>query len=118
MGLFDIFKKKDDIVPSVPGPAVAPVTFEGYEGSSFELLVEDVADVLGISQSYISRLEKKIIKKLIKENYHFAIDLSSASNIRKKDENSLYLVDMLFVSNANNLSLIRICCVINSNCRL
>ena len=42
------------------------------------------------------------IKKLIKENYHFAIDLSSASNIRKKDENSLYLVDMLFVSNSNN----------------
>ena len=45
---------------------------------------------------------KKIIKKLIKDNYHFAIDLSNISNIRKKDENSLYLVDMLFVSNANN----------------
>ena len=29
-----------------------------------ELTQKDVADILGISQSYISRLEKKIIKKL------------------------------------------------------
>ena len=29
-----------------------------------ELTQKDVAEVLGISQSYISRLEKKIIKKL------------------------------------------------------
>ena len=29
-----------------------------------ELTQKDVADLLGISQSYISRLEKKIIKKL------------------------------------------------------
>ena len=28
---------------------------------------EEVADMLGISQSYISRLEKKIIKRLQKE---------------------------------------------------
>ena len=28
---------------------------------------KDVADMLGISQSYISRLEKKIIKRLKKE---------------------------------------------------
>ena len=28
---------------------------------------KDVADLLGISQSYISRLEKRIIKKLQKE---------------------------------------------------
>ena len=31
-----------------------------------ELTQKDVADLLGISQSYISRLEKKIIKKLVK----------------------------------------------------
>ena len=29
-----------------------------------EFTQKDVADLLGISQSYISRLEKKIIKKL------------------------------------------------------
>ena len=29
-----------------------------------ELTQKDVAEILGISQSYISRLEKKIIKKL------------------------------------------------------
>lgn len=29
-----------------------------------KLTQKDVADLLGISQSYISRLEKKIIKKL------------------------------------------------------
>lgn len=32
-----------------------------------EMTQKDVADVIGISQSYISRLEKKIIKKLKKE---------------------------------------------------
>ena len=32
--------------------------------SNDELTQKDVADLLGISQSYISRLEKKIIKKL------------------------------------------------------
>ena len=31
-----------------------------------ELTQKDVADLLGISQSYISRLEKKIIKKIKK----------------------------------------------------
>lgn len=45
---------------------------------------------------------KKIIRKLLKDNYHFGIDLSNVKNIRKKDETSLYLVDMLFVSNRNN----------------
>ena len=32
-----------------------------------EMTQKEVADVIGISQSYISRLEKKIIKKLKKE---------------------------------------------------
>ncbi len=32
-----------------------------------EMTQKDVADMLGISQSYISRLEKKIIKRLQKE---------------------------------------------------
>ena len=32
----------------------------GYE----EMTQKDVAEVLGISQSYISRIEKKIIRKL------------------------------------------------------
>ena len=32
----------------------------GYE----EVTQKDVADMLGISQSYISRIEKKVIKKL------------------------------------------------------
>ena len=32
-----------------------------------ELTQKEVADMLGISQSYISRLEKRIIKKLRKE---------------------------------------------------
>ncbi len=46
---------------------------------------------------------KKIIKKLIKENYHFGIDLSTVKNIRKKDETSLYLVDVLVTTNSNNV---------------
>ena len=32
-----------------------------------ELTQKEVADILGISQSYISRLEKKIIRKLRKD---------------------------------------------------
>ena len=32
-----------------------------------ELTQKEVADILGISQSYISRLEKRIIKRLKKE---------------------------------------------------
>ena len=32
-----------------------------------ELTQKEVADILGISQSYISRLEKKIVYKLRKE---------------------------------------------------
>ena len=36
-----------------------------YEGG--EKTQKEVADMLGISQSYISRLEKKIIKKLKKD---------------------------------------------------
>lgn len=45
---------------------------------------------------------KKILRKLIKDNYHFAIDMSSLKNIRKKDEASLYMVDVLVASNNNN----------------
>ena len=33
-----------------------------------ELTQKEVADILGISQSYISRLEKKIMARLKKEN--------------------------------------------------
>ena len=36
-------------------------------GSGEEKTQKDVADMLGISQSYISRLEKRIIKRLQKE---------------------------------------------------
>lgn len=36
-----------------------------------EMTQKEVADFLGISQSYISRLEKKIIKRLKKEMVHF-----------------------------------------------
>ena len=35
--------------------------------SGEELTQKEVADMLGISQSYISRLEKKIIKRLKRE---------------------------------------------------
>ena len=57
----------------------------------FLLTVDDVND------------NKKIIRKLLKDNYRFAIDMSSLKNIRKKDEASLYLVDKLFASNSNNV---------------
>ena len=33
-------------------------------GEKEELTQKEVADIMGISQSYISRLEKRIIKKL------------------------------------------------------
>ena len=36
-------------------------------GGNEEMTQKDVADLLGISQSYISRLEKKIILRLRKE---------------------------------------------------
>lgn len=36
----------------------------GLDGSNKELTQKEVADILGISQSYISRLEKKIISRL------------------------------------------------------
>ena len=36
-----------------------------------EMTQKEVADLLGISQSYISRLEKKIMKRLKKEIVRF-----------------------------------------------
>lgn len=39
----------------------------GLENGGEEMTQKEVADLLGISQSYISRLEKKIIKRLQKE---------------------------------------------------
>jgi RNA polymerase sporulation-specific sigma factor len=36
----------------------------GLDGSNRELTQKEVADLLGISQSYISRLEKRIISRL------------------------------------------------------
>ena len=39
----------------------------GLDGAGDGMTQKDVADTLGISQSYISRLEKKIILKLRKE---------------------------------------------------
>ena len=39
----------------------------GIEGDGKEKTQKEVADMLGISQSYISRLEKKIMKKMKKE---------------------------------------------------
>ena len=39
----------------------------GINGNEKEKTQKEVADMLGISQSYISRLEKKIMKKMRKE---------------------------------------------------
>ena len=39
-----------------------------------EMTQKEVADLLGISQSYISRLEKKIMKRLKKEIVRFRVD--------------------------------------------
>ena len=41
------------------------------DGEGTEMTQKDVADLLGISQSYISRLEKKIMKRLKKEMVRF-----------------------------------------------
>jgi RNA polymerase sporulation-specific sigma factor len=43
----------------------------GLASGSEELTQKEVADLLGISQSYISRLEKKIMKRLKKEIVKF-----------------------------------------------
>ena len=45
---------------------------------------------------------KKVIRKLLKDNYHFAIDMTELKNIRKKDEASMYLVEKIFTTNSNN----------------
>jgi signal peptidase len=50
----------------------------------------------------IANDNKKMLRKLIQDNYHFAIDMSNLKNIRKKDESSLYMVDVLVASNSNN----------------
>ena len=39
----------------------------GIEGTGKEKTQKEVADMMGISQSYISRLEKRIMKKMKKE---------------------------------------------------
>ena len=39
----------------------------GIEGNGKEKTQKEVADMMGISQSYISRLEKRIMKKMKKE---------------------------------------------------
>ena len=39
----------------------------GLDGSGQEKTQKEVADMMGISQSYISRLEKKIMKRLYRE---------------------------------------------------
>ena len=41
---------------------------------------------------------KKLIKKLIKDGYHFGTDINGKDSIYKKDDVSLYLVDDIFVS--------------------
>ncbi len=43
----------------------------GLNARGKELTQKEVADLLGISQSYISRLEKKIMKRLKKEIVKF-----------------------------------------------
>ena len=43
----------------------------GINGGGNEKTQKEVADMLGISQSYISRLEKKIISRLKKEMNKF-----------------------------------------------
>ena len=39
--------------------------------TAMEMTQKEVADLMGISQSYISRLEKKIMKRLKKEIVRF-----------------------------------------------
>ena len=50
---------------------IVELRFGLYEEGAGELTQKEVADLLGISQSYISRLEKKIMKRLKKEIVKF-----------------------------------------------
>ena len=52
-----------------PCPAGICLTLGDEDGE--EMTQKEVADLLGISQSYISRLEKKIMKRLKKEIVRF-----------------------------------------------
>ena len=47
------------------------VIYHGIEDEIEEMTQKEVADLMGISQSYISRLEKKIMKRLKKEIVRF-----------------------------------------------
>ena len=51
------------------GITALPQSLKDADGN--EMTQKEVADVLGISQSYISRLEKKIMKRLKKEIVRF-----------------------------------------------
>jgi RNA polymerase sporulation-specific sigma factor len=52
---------------------IVELRFGLYTGNE-EKTQKEVADLLGISQSYISRLEKKIINRLKKEMNRMAIE--------------------------------------------
>ena len=60
----DLLQKALSVLP-VREKQIMSLRFGLYGGD--ELTQKEVADMLGISQSYISRLEKKIVKKLRKE---------------------------------------------------
>ena len=53
-----------DMPPGVHNDNNAEIKLAAYIDKHDELTQKDVAKMMGISQSYISRLEKKIIKKL------------------------------------------------------
>lgn len=61
MGLFDIFKRKEEVISTNPGPQVTPVTFEGYEETGFEFLVEDVFTISGRGTVVTGRIAKGTI---------------------------------------------------------
>ena len=62
--LGDIVGTDDDLVEQEMLKSDQKKIFYEALSNNDELTQKDVADLLGISQSYISRLEKKIIKKL------------------------------------------------------
>ena len=59
-------RKKDSNELNKREKAIMDLRF-GIEGEGKEKTQKEVADMMGISQSYISRLEKKIMKKMKKE---------------------------------------------------
>ena len=66
--LSDILGTDDDIISK---DMESEVEKKWLRNEGNEMTQKEVADLLGISQSYISRLEKKIMKRLRKEIVRF-----------------------------------------------